>query len=219
MFNRLRKDTFNRKLCKCKRLQLHIAFLGYEINATGNKLHRISCWPYSNGQSLVKCLGYNHSSNLCSFLAFAEDYMAVISPPTKLTRMDTLTIQGLNEQLVFNRTRELDTCALCLVLIVFADTSVLLNLHTNASKYVLCSALLTCVDRSLNLVLYYSRKLGQLKCNYSASDGELLIAIDCLRYLQHYLLGNEFKGCNNYKLLILFKQECTSESPIGLVAG
>ena len=104
-----------------------------------------------------------------------------------LIRQNTPWVWGPTEDSAFNCMKELLTSSPCLVLIDFTEVIVPLELCTDASKYTLGGALVTCMDRYLCSVAYYSRKLSPKEYNHSIRDGELLMVVDCLRYFQHCL--------------------------------
>ena len=101
----------------------------------------------------------------------------------------------------------------CLALVDFADASIPLEVHTDASSYALGGVLLARLADEWRPVAYHSRKFSAAEINYSTTERELLAIVDCLRHFRYCLLGREFRVCTDHKPLIYYFGSSSPLSP------
>ena len=80
------------------------------------------------------------------------------------------------------------------------------EVHTDASGVAIGAVLLQKVpgSSSFHPVAYFSKKLKQAECNYSATDREMLAIVEALGHWRHYLHGLQFVVKTDHKPLTFF---------------
>ena len=109
-------------------------------------------------------------------------------PLTRLTRKDAPWNFSKDCRRSFNALKHAFTTAPILTHFI-PDTPIIVE--TDASDYAVAGILsITCADREIRPVTYYSRTLTALELNYDTHDKELLAIFEAFQNWRHYLEGS-----------------------------
>ena len=109
-------------------------------------------------------------------------------PLTRLTRKDAPWNFSEDCQRSFNALKHAFTTVPILTHFI-PDTPIIVE--TDASNYAIAGILsITCADREIYPVAYYSRTLTAPELNYDTHDKELLAIFEAFRNWRHYLKGS-----------------------------
>ena len=174
---------------KCEFHLDSVEYLGYHLSPEGltmspDKIQTILDWPES---CKVK--------DIQSFLVFANfyhcfifNYSNIMVPLTWLTWKDAPWNFSEDCWCSFNVLKHTFTTAPILTHFI-PDTPI--TVETNASDYAVTGILsITCVNREIHLVAYYSWTLTALELNYNTHNKELLTIFKTFWTWHHYLEGS-----------------------------
>jgi len=177
------------KLEKCEFHSDLVEYLGYCLSPdcltmSLDKLQTISDWS--------KC---RKVKDIQSFLGFANfyhqfifNYSDIVVPLTWLTQKDAPWNFSEDCQHSFNALKHAFTTMPILTHFIL-DTPIIME--TDASDYAIAGILsITCADREIHPVAYYSQTLTTLELNYDTHDKELLAIFEAFQNWHHYLKGS-----------------------------
>ncbi|GBM30960.1 Retrovirus-related Pol polyprotein from transposon 17.6, partial [Araneus ventricosus] len=177
---------------KCNFLKSKIEFLGYiiengKISPSLDKTVAVQNFPEPKSvkqvQSFLGLTGY--------FRKFIQNYALVAKPLSDLLRDNTefyfgpqqkSALQSLKQKLSENP-----------VLHIFKQGAKL-ELHTDASKFLLCAILFQqSDDNKFHPIHYMSRKTSPQEEKFSSYELEVLAIIEALKKFRNYLVGSKFR--------------------------
>jgi len=149
-----------------------------------DKIQTISDWPEPRKvKDIQSFLGFTNF-----YCRFIFNYSDIVVPLTRLTRNDAPWNFSEDCRRSFNALKHAFTTAPILTHFI-PDTPIIVE--TNASDYAVAGILsITCADREICPVAYYSWTLTTLELNYDTHDKELLAIFEAFRNWHHYLEGS-----------------------------
>ena len=174
---------------KCEFHSDSVEYLGYRLSPEGltmslDKIQTISDWPEPRKvKDIQSFLGFANF-----YRQFIFNYSNIVVPLTWLTWKDAPWVFSKDCQHAFNALK----CAFTTVPILthfILDTPIIVE--TDASDYAIAGILsITCTDREIRLVAFYSWTLTAPELNYDTHDKELLAIFEAFRNWCHYLEGS-----------------------------
>jgi len=149
-----------------------------------DKIQTISGWPEPRKvKDIQSFLGFANF-----YRRFIFNYSDIMVPLTQLTWKDTPWNFSEDCQHSFNALKHAFTTAPILTHFI-PDTPIIVE--TDASDYAVAGILsITCTDREIRPVAYYSQTLTALELNYDTHNKELLAIFEAFRNWHHYLEGS-----------------------------
>ena len=140
-----------------------------------DKIQTISDWPEPRKvKDIQSFLGFANF-----YRRFIFNYSDIVVPLTWLTQKDAPWNFSEDCRHSFNALKHAFTTAPILTHFI-PDTPIIVE--TDASDYAVAGILsITCTDREIRLVTYYSRTLTALELNYDTHDKELLAIFEAFR--------------------------------------
>ncbi|XP_055858752.1 uncharacterized protein LOC129921099 [Episyrphus balteatus] len=127
------------------------------------------------------------------FRKFIENYAAIASPLTDLTKENKKFVWGSKEQSAFDQLKEsLVTKPVLVLRLVLYDPNAEHELHTDASGKGIAGVLLQKKNETLHPVAYYSRKTTPDESKYQSYELEALAVVEATDRFRQYLLGKHF---------------------------
>jgi len=189
VLRRLRLHGLFTKPEKCKFHSDSVEYLGYCLSPEGltmspDKIQTISNWPEpSKVKDIQSFLGFANF-----YRCFIFNYSDIVVPLTWLTRKDAPWIFSEDCQHAFNALKHAFTTAPILTHFI-PDTPIIVEM--DASDYAVAGILsITCSDREICPVAFYSRTLTAPELNYDTHDKELLAIFEAFWNWCHYLEGS-----------------------------
>jgi len=174
---------------KCEFHSDSVEYLGYRLSPDGltmslDKIQTISDWPEPRKvKDIQSFLGFANF-----YRQFIFNYSDIVVPLTQLTQKDAPWNFSEDCQRSFNALKHAFTTAPILTHFI-PDTPIIVE--TNASDYTVTGILsITCTDREIHPVAYYSRTLTAPELNYDTHNKELLAIFKAFRNWHHYLEGS-----------------------------
>jgi len=174
---------------KCEFHLDSVEYLGYHLSPDGltmspDKIQTISNWPEPRKvKDIQSFLGF--ANFYCRFIF---NYSDIVVPLTQLTRKDAPWNFSEDCRRSFNALKHAFTTAPILTHFI-PDTPIIME--TDASDYAVAGILaITCTDKEIRPVAYYSRTLTAPQLNYDTHDKELLAIFEAFRNWRHYLEGS-----------------------------
>ena len=187
VLQRLREVGLYAKASKCEFHTNSVEFLGFVISDKGismdmKKVQTILDWPKPcNLHDVRSFLGF------CNFYRrFIKGYSVVANPLIRLTRNDVPFTWTDKEQQAFDA---LKSCFTTADLLHHYDPDQHLVLETDASDYAIAGVLSQEVDKELQPIAFFSRKLSPAELNYEIHDKEMLAIVACFKEWRHYFEG------------------------------
>ena len=149
-----------------------------------DKIQTISNWPEPRKvKDIQSFLGFANF-----YWRFIFNYSDIVVPLTQLTRKDAPWDFSEDCRRAFNALKQAFTTAPILTHFI-PDTPIIVE--TDASDYAVAGILsITCSNREICPVAFYSRTLTALELNYNTHDKELLAIFEAFRNWRHYLEGS-----------------------------
>jgi len=149
-----------------------------------DKIQTISNWPEPRKvKDIQSFLGFANF-----YWRFIFNYSDIVVPLTQLTRKDAPWDFSEDCRRAFNALKQAFTTAPILTHFI-PDTPIIVE--TDASDYAVAGILsITCSNREICPVAFYSRTLTALELNYNTHDKELLAIFEAFRNWHHYLEGS-----------------------------
>ena len=156
-----------------------------------DKIQTISDWPEPRKvKDIQSFLGFTNF-----YCRFIFNYSDIVVPLTRLTRNDAPWNFSEDCRRSFNALKHAFTTAPILTHFI-PDTPIIVE--TNASDYAVAGILsITCADREICPVAYYSWTLTTLELNYDTHDQELLTIFDKNNYNYKILCKYPFPALAN----------------------
>jgi len=161
-----------------------VEYLGYRLSPDGltmspDKIQTISDWPEPQKvKDIQSFLGFANF-----YRRFIFNYSDIVVPLTWLTQKDAPWNFSEDCRHSFNALKHAFTTAPILTHFI-PDTPIIVE--TDASDYAIAGILsITCADREIRLVAYYSQTLTALELNYDTHDKELLAIFEAFRNWHH----------------------------------
>ena len=191
---------------KCNFLCQEVKYLGFIIRAgksitvDPSKVKAIKEWePPTSVRGVRSFLGFANF-----YRCFIDKYSEIVSPLTELTKKNVTWSWGDQENLAFEKLKE-----------IFATKPVLAQwdpdretvLEADCSGYAMGGCLSQFDDQMrLRPVAYFSKKLNSAESNYPIYDKEMLAIVSCLREWQAELnsVARPFKIMTDHKNLSYF---------------
>jgi len=177
---------------KCEFHSDSVEYLGYRLSPDGltmslDKIQTISDWPEPRKvKDIQSFLGFANF-----YRQFIFNYSDIVVPLTWLTRKGTPWNFSEDCQCSFNVLKHAFTTAPILTHFI-PDTPIIVE--TDTSDYAVAGILsITCTDREIRLVVYYSQTLTALELNYDTYDKELLAIFEAFWNWHHYLEGSNIE--------------------------
>jgi len=174
---------------KCEFHSDSVEYLGYCLSPDGltmslDKIQTISDWPepqkVKDIQSFLGFANFYHQ--------FIFNYSDIVVPLTRLTQNNAPWNFSEDCRRSFNALKHTFTTVPILTHFIL-DTPIIVE--TDASDYAIAGILsITCTDREIHLVAYYSWTLTALELNYDTHDKELLAIFKAFQNWHHYLEGS-----------------------------
>jgi len=189
VLRRLRLHGLFTKPEKCEFHLDSVEYLGYRLSPEGltmslDKIQTISDWPEPRKvKDIQSFLGF---ANFYRWFIF--NYSDIVVPLTRLTRKDAPWNFSEDCRRSFNALKHAFTTAPILTHFI-PDTPIIVE--TDASDYAVAGILsITCANREIHPVAYYSWTLTAPELNYDTHDKELLAIFKAFRNWCHYLEGS-----------------------------
>jgi len=186
---RLRLHGLFAKPEKCEFHSDSVEYLGYHLSPDGltmspDKIQTISDWPEPRKvKDIQSFLGFANF-----YRQFIFNYSDIVVPLTRLTQKDAPWNFSEDCQCSFNALKHAFTTTPILTHFI-PDTPIIVE--TDASDYTVAGILsITCANREIRPVSYYSRTLTALELNYDTHDKELLAIFEAFQNWRHYLEGS-----------------------------
>jgi len=174
---------------KCEFHSDSVEYLGYHLSLEGltmspDKIQTISDWPEPRKvKDIQSFLGFTNF-----YRHFIFNYSDIMVPLTQLTRKDAPWNFSEDCRCSFNTLKHAFTTVPILTHFI-PHTPIIME--TDASNYTVAGILsITCADREIHPVAYYSRTLTALELNYDTHNKELLAIFEAFRNWCHYLEGS-----------------------------
>jgi len=188
----LRRLQLHGLFAKPEKCEFHldsVEYLGYCLSPEGltmspDKIQTISDWPEPQKvKDIQSFLGFTNF-----YRRFIFNYSDIVVPLTRLTRKDAPWNFSEDCRRSFNALKHAFTTVPILTHFIL-DTPIIVE--TDASDYAVAGILsITCADREIRPVAYYSRTLTSLELNYDTHDKELLAIFETFWNWHHYLEGS-----------------------------
>ncbi len=180
VLNILQKESLFAKAEKCEFFKTSVEFLGFVLDGKGlamspNKVSAVKHWSKPTTlKGLQSFLGF------CNFYRrFVQDYSAVVSPLTKLTRKNTPFNWDTPQDTAFNL---LKTKLTEMPVLRHHDPNKKAIIETDASDSACGAVLSQDFDGTSHPIGYYSKKFTGAEINYPIHDKELLAIIRALQF-------------------------------------
>jgi len=189
ILRRLRLHGLFAKPEKCECHSDSVEYLGYHLSPEGltmspDKIQTISDWPEPRKvKDIQSFLGFANF-----YWRFIFNYSDIVVPLTRLTQKDAPWIFSEDCRRAFNTLKHTFTTTPILTHFI-PDTPIIVE--TDASDYAVAGILsITCSDREIRPVVFYSWTLTAPELNYDTHDKELLAIFEAFRNWRHYLEGS-----------------------------
>jgi hypothetical protein len=150
------------------------------MHINDNKVKTVKSWPTPrNKRDVQRFIGFAQF-----FRQFIYRFSAIALPLTKLCG-STVTFEW--SPAAENAFRELREKLCSAPVLHIFDTTLPIEVHTDASDNALSGILYQTVDGKLKPVAYHSRKFNAAERNYTTTERELLAIVDSCRHWRHYL--------------------------------
>ncbi|KYB29884.1 hypothetical protein TcasGA2_TC031567 [Tribolium castaneum] len=197
----LRAEGLTLNFQKCAFLKETVHFLGFEVSdgiiRPGlDKIQAVKNFsPPKNVKQIRQFIGLTGY-----FRHFVKNYALIARPLTNLTRKGVNWKWDTEEELAFERLKEILTSRP--VLSIYDPTAVT-ELHTDASSLGVAGILLQYqTDGRLHPIAYYSRQTNEHERHYHSFELETLAVVESVKKFRIYLLDLEFTivtDCNELK--------------------
>lgn len=217
IFNRLREYGLTINVAKCRLGKSEIKFLGHLVTDSGIKPlpEKVTAIQNFETPKLAK--------ELKSFLAMINFYRRFIPGAVKsqqiLQKMIVGNIKKDKTPLIWSpeTITAFDTCKNELVnatTLAHPAVDAEFVLHVDASDSAIGAALSQLVNKSLEPLGFYSKKLSNAQQKYSTYDRELLAMYQGVKHFRHMLEGREFTIFTDHKpLTYAFEQSTEKATP------
>jgi hypothetical protein len=182
-----------------------VEYLGYILSPKGltmdnNKIQTIQDWPEPRKvKDIQSFLGFANF-----YWRFIHNYSKIVIPLTRLTQKGVSWNFDNECHHAFNKLKEAFTLAPILTHWVPNQQ---LTVETDASNYAIAGILsITCLDKEICPIAFYSCSLSTPELNYDTHDKELLTIYKAFQTWRHYLKGAPLpiNVVTDYKNLVYF---------------
>ena len=200
VLQRLKDTNIRLRYEKCKFAQTSVEYLGFVVSyglqrPSPKNTESVTNFPIPrNAKDIQRFIGLANY-----YRRFVQNFSRIAEPLTRLTRKNTEFRWGPEQQISFDKLKQVLTSK---PVVAIYDTNKPVILHTDASKIGIGAVLMQPdVNGHNKVVAYFSRRLNNHETNYSASELEVLAVVESVEYFHVYVHGKHINIYSDHQAL------------------